>query len=181
MGEALRRSKENELGTRRRVDLLENVAKKQTELAKVDSFPNFSPSLLYEHEDNSDFIGFGFSFELPFFGRNRGEILRTQEKSREIRVRKNYLDGDAFRSELEATLKSVELKFNQAKTYESEVSPLFREALKAAERQFESGQSSVLQLWQALLALIDANEEQLMLWVSAYGARSKLSLMLGEG
>lgn len=178
--DALKRSKENDLGIRRRVDLLENVAKKQTELAKKDSFPGFSPSLLYEHEDNSDFVGFGVSFELPFFNRNQGEILRKQEKSRELRVRKNYLDGDAFRSELKAALKSVELKFNQAKTYQSEVSPLFREALKAAERQFESGQTSVLQLWQAFLSLIDANEEQLMLWVSAYGARSKLSLMLGE-
>ena len=180
MEEAVRRSRENNLGIRRRVDLLEEVAKKQTDLAKKDSFPGFSPSLLYEHEDNADFIGFGVSFELPFFNRNQGEILRKQEKSRELRVKKNYFDGDAFRSELEATLKSVELKFNQAKTYESEVTPLFREALRAAERQFESGQTSVLQLWQAFLSLIDANEEQLMLWVSAYGARSKLSLMLGE-
>ena len=180
MEEAVRRSRENNLGIRRRVDLLEEVAKKQTDLAKKDSFPGLSPSLLYQHEDNADFIGFGVSFELPFFNRNQGEILRKQEKSRELRVKKNYLDGDAFRSELGGTLKSVELKFNQAKTYESEVSPLFREALKAAERQFESGQTSVLQLWQAFVSLIDANEEQLMLWVSAYGARSKLSLMLGE-
>lgn len=180
MEEALRRSKENNLGIRRRVDLLEEVAKKQTDLAKKDSFPGLSPSLLYQHEDNADFIGFGVSFELPFFNRNQGEILRKQEKARELRIRKNYLDGDGFQSELEATLKSVELKFNQAKTYESEVTPLFREALRAAERQFESGQTSVLQLWQAFLSLIDANEEQLMLWVSAYGARSKLSLMLGE-
>jgi outer membrane protein TolC len=74
----------------------------------------------------------------------------------------------------------TELKYEQAKTYEKEVFPLFREALKAAERQFESGQTSVLQLWQAFLSLNDANEEQLSLWVSAYGARTKLSLILGE-
>lgn len=178
--EALRRSKENDLGMRRRVELLEQVAQKQTDLAKKDSFPGLSPSLLYQHEDNTDFVGFGISFELPFFNRNQGEILRRQEKARELRVKKNYLDGSAFQSELEATLKGVELKFKQAKAYESEVSPLFREALKAAERQFESGQTSVVQLWQAFLSHIDANEEQLTLWVNAYGARSKLSIMLGE-
>ena len=178
--DALRRSKENDLGMRRRVDLLEQVAQKQTDLAKKDSFPGFSPSLLYQHEDNTDFVGFGVSFELPFFNRNQGEILRKQKKARELRVKKNYLDGSAFQSELEATLKGVELKFKQAKAYESEVSPLFREALNAAERQFESGQTSVVQLWQAFLSHIDANEEQLTLWVNAYGARSKLSIMLGE-
>lgn len=178
--EALRRSKTNNIGIRRRVNLLEQVAKRQAELAKKDAFPGFIPSLLYEHEDNSDFIGFGVSFELPFFDRNRGEIFRKQEKARELRVRKNYLDGSAFQSELEAILQNVELKYNQAKSYENEVFPLFHEALEAAEKQFESGQTSVPQLWQAFLSLNDANEEQLILWVNAYGARSKLSLMLGE-
>lgn len=178
--EALAKSKENKLGISTRVDLLEQVARKQTDLAKSDSFPGFTPSLVYEHEENSDFIGFGVTFELPFFNRNQGEILRRQEKSRELRVQKHYLEGNAFQTELEATIRMTELKYEQAKTYQKEVFPLFREALKAAERQFESGQTSVLQLWQAFLSLNDANEEQLSLWVNAYGARTKLSLMLGE-
>lgn len=178
--EALARSKDNKLGIRRRVDLLDQVARRQTDLAKKDSFPGFTPSLLYQHEDNADFIGVGVSFELPFFNRNQGEILRKREKSRELQVQKDYLEGNAFQSELEATLRMTELKYEQAKMYEKEVFPLFRGALKAAERQFESGQTSVLQLWQAFLSLNDANEEQLSLWVSAYGARTKLSLMLGE-
>lgn len=177
---ALERSRESKLGIRRRIDLLEQVAQKQADLAKKDSFPGFTPSLVYEHEDNTDFIGFGVTFELPFFNRNQGEILRRQKKSREIQVQKNYLDGNAFRSELEATLKMTNLRYEQAKTYEKEVSPLFREALRAAERQFESGQTSVVQLWQAFLSLNDANEEQLSLWVQAYAAGSKLSLILGE-
>ena len=120
---ALERSKESKLGIRRRVDLLEQVAQKQADLAKRDSFPGFTPSLVYEHEDNTDFIGFGVSFELPFFNRNQGEILRRQKKSRELQVQKNYLDGNAFKSELGATLKMTSLKYEQAKTYEQEVFP----------------------------------------------------------
>ena len=95
-------------------------------------------------------------------------------------MQKNYLDGNAFKSELGATLKMTSLKYEQAKTYEKEVFPLVGEALKAAEKQFESGQTSVVQLWQAFLSFNDANEEQLSLWVQAYAARSELSLILGE-
>lgn len=180
MEQAFKRSKESTLGMRKRVALLEHVAQKQTILAKRDSFPGFTPTLLYEHEDSSDLLGVGVTFELPFFNRNQGEILRLQEKARELRAQKNYLDAGVFQSELEAAIRAAELKYEQAKGYEDEVLPLFREALKAAERQFESGQTSVLQLWQAFLSLNDANEEQLTLWVSAYGARTKLSLLLGE-
>ncbi len=178
--EALRKSRENKLGARQRIDLLERVADKQMILARKDSFPEFTPSVFYEHEDNSDFVGVGVSFELPFFSRNQGEILRSERKSRELKIRKDYLRGSGFESEVEAVLRTAKLRIKQARTYEKEVFPLFRQALGAAERQFESGQTSVLQLWQAFLSLSDANEEQLALWVNAYGARSELSLMLGE-
>ena len=181
LGEARRRSKENPLGIRNRVELLERVAQKQSLLAKQDSTPGFTPRILYEHTDErKDFIGFGVSFELPFFNRNQGERIRTKAKERELRVRRQYLEGDGFAAQLDGLVRRAEASAKQARAYEKTVFPLFKEALSAAEHQFEAGQTSVLQLWQTFGELNSANEELLELWVQAYAARSELSLILGE-
>ncbi len=179
--DARRRSKENPLGIRSRIELLERVAEKQSLLARQDSAPGFTPRILYEHTDEKkDYIGVGISFELPFFNRNQGEKIRTKAKERELRVRRQYLEGDGFTSQLEGLVRRAEASAKQARTYEKSVFPLFKEALSAAEHQFASGQTSVLQLWQTFGELNSANEELLELWVQAYAARSELSLILGE-
>ncbi|MCB0311351.1 MAG: hypothetical protein KDD42_08950, partial [Bdellovibrionales bacterium] len=113
--EAVKKSHESSLGIGSRVDLLEDVARRQAQLAKTDSFPGFSPSLLYEHEDGSDFIGIGVSFELPIFNGNQGEVVRKKGSERELSASQEYIERGAFRSELKATLKGVQLKFDQAK------------------------------------------------------------------
>ena len=179
--EARRRSKENPLGIRKRVELLERVAQKQSLLAKQDSTTGFTPRILYEHTDErKDFIGVGISFELPFFNRNQGEKIRTKAKERELRVRRQYLEGEGFLAQLAALVRRAEASAKQARTYEKRVFPLFKEALAAAEHQFEAGQTSVLQLWQTFGELNSANEELLEFWVRAYAARSELSLLLGD-
>lgn len=181
LAEAQSRSKENPLGVKSRIELLERVAEKQSLLARQDAAPGFTPRILYEHTDErKDYIGVGISFELPFFNRNQGEIVRTKAKEREVRVRKQYLEGDGFAAQLENMLRSASVVAEQAKKYETKVFPLFKEALSAAEHQFESGQTSVLQLWQTFGEINSANEELLGLWVKAYGSRSELSLILGE-
>ncbi len=179
--EAEKTSKQNPLGIASRLELLEQIAQKQGLLAKQDSIPGFTPKILYEHtDDQENFLGVGVSVELPFFNGNEDEIARSKTRERGLRLRRQYLQGDVFTSQLEGVRRRAVISTRQAESYEQNVLPLFREALSAAENQFNAGQGSVLQLWQAFKELDSANEELLELWVRTFEARSELVLLLGE-
>ena len=162
--EAEKTSKQNPLGIASRLELLEQIAQKQGLLAKQDSIPGFTPKILYEHtDDQENFLGVGVSVELPFFNGNEDEIARSKTRERGLRLRRQYLQGDVFTSQLEGVRRRAVISTRQAESYEQNVLPLFREALSAAENQFNAGQGSVLQLWQAFKELDSANEELLEL------------------
>lgn len=179
--QALQRSADSPLGLRGRQALLQKLADRQSRLARINSYPAITPALLYEHsDDKTDFVGLGLSIELPIFDRGQPELLSSSARRRELGAQRSYLSGEDFELELAARLRSAGALQTRAELYQTKVFPIFEQALAAAERQLEAGQSSVLQLWQAFEAVDAANEALLELWTKAYAAQSEISLILGD-
>jgi len=92
-------------------DNLINQAKKQVEIEKAERTPNITLGVDYDRGGNimRDFIGFGLSFDLPIFDRNKGNIkeakLGVQIAELEAKNKKNEIANDiieALRNYLQA-------------------------------------------------------------------------------
>lgn len=81
-------------------DNLINQAKKQVEIEKAERTPNITLGVDYDRGGNimRDFVGFGLSFDLPIFDRNKGNIkeakLGVQIAELEAKNKKNEIAND---------------------------------------------------------------------------------------
>ncbi len=81
-------------------DNLINQAKKQVEIEKAERTPNITLGIDYDRGGNimRDFVGFGLSFDLPIFDRNKGNIkeakLGVQIAELEAKNKKNEIAND---------------------------------------------------------------------------------------
>ncbi len=81
-------------------DNLINQAKKQVEIEKAERTPNITLGVDYDRGGNimRDFVGFGLSFDLPIFDRNKGNIkeakLGVQIAELEAQNKKNEISND---------------------------------------------------------------------------------------
>lgn len=81
-------------------DNLINQAKKQVEIEKAERTPNITLGVDYDRGGNimRDFVGFGLSFDLPIFDRNKGNIkeakLGVQIAELEAQNKKNEIAND---------------------------------------------------------------------------------------
>jgi outer membrane protein TolC len=68
----------------------------------------------------------------------------------------------------------------QSRLLQSKALPAFELALQSQEQLYAQGKANVLQVWQTLRILNDAQREALSVWVGAITARVELSLFVGE-
>lgn len=92
-------------------DNLIQQAKKQVEIEKAERTPNLTIGIDYDRGGNimRDFVGFGLSFDLPLFDRNKGNIkeakIGVQLAEIEAKTKKNEIANDiieALRNYLQA-------------------------------------------------------------------------------
>ncbi|MGG5506679.1 MULTISPECIES: TolC family protein [unclassified Myroides] len=105
-------------------DNLISQAKKQVEIEKAERTPNITLGVDYDRGGNimRDFVGFGLSFDLPIFDRNKGNIkeakigvqlaeLESQSKKNEIandivEAMRNYIQAKSLYDQIESTYES---------------------------------------------------------------------------
>ncbi len=168
------------LPVRARARLAVKLAREQLKLADLDAYPKFAPRLVYERtNDAADFVGVGFSIELPIFNRNqasRGVQAAELEAAQSL---ERYFSGEDFATEILARRSGLEASMALLAGYEKEILPALREAVLAEEGLLSSGQGSMFRVWQSLreLSLVEAETVERMIGVIA--DRSELAILTG--
>ncbi len=174
-------SAESEISEQSRLQILDKLALEQNQLAELDSYPEFTPRLVYQHtNDGGDFFGFGITIPLPAWNRNQSDKLRTEAELKETEARKKMFEPEALKSQVTYLQVANVNAQKQFALFQSNVIPSFTEALKIQEDLFTKGKGDVLQVWQGLRLLSEVQEQSLKLWSSNIAARIRLSLLIGE-
>jgi outer membrane protein TolC len=164
-----------------RLGMLEEVAREQERVARLDRLPIITPRVIYQHtNDGGDFIGGGISLPLPVWNRNQGERAKTSAEVTALQRRQQFLQGGGLQGLLTTTRSAAAYAQTQATLYATKVVPAFQRAYRAQERLYRQGKGTVLEVWQTLRAYTDAQEQALGLKVQALSERSKLSILVGE-
>lgn len=137
-------------------DNLINQAKKQVEIEKAERTPNITLGVDYDRGGNimRDFIGFGLSFDLPIFDRNKGNIkeakLGVQIAELEAKNKKNEIANDIIEA-LRNYLQAQDL-YNQIDAdYELQLDRL----LEAYVKNFQKKNVSMIEYLDFVEAYVD--------------------------
>ncbi len=179
--ELLDAAKQQGLPLQKRALLKEQLAREYAELAEKDAYPSFAPRLFYQRsEEDTNYIGVGFSVELPLFDRNQPEKLRREADLAAASAKAGYLGSASFQMQLKLLLDSYQATRAQINIYQDKVVPALEQALGSFENQFRAGQGMVLQIWQTETELIDAQARITELLIQNHEQLAEISALLGE-
>jgi len=178
--DVLREADENTLPAQKRAEILARVATKQRELARLDAFPRFSPGIGYERtgEDTEQVI-VGFSIDLPFFDRNQAARRRALGAELAAMHLRDYATSGRLGDEAKMRHEVVSALAEQRRRFEEQVIPSRERALKGYRKQFDMGQGTAFQVWQAQRELTDTRLRVLDLWSQERTALAELGILLG--
>ncbi|WP_413514100.1 TolC family protein [Myroides odoratus] len=133
-----------------------NQAKKQVAIEKAERTPNVTVAVDYDRGGNimRDFVGFGLSFDLPIFDRNKGNIkeakLGVQLAEIEAKSKKNEVANDIIEA-LRNYMQSREL-YNQIDSdYEDQLDKL----VEAYVKNFQKRNVSMIEYLDFVEAYLD--------------------------
>jgi cobalt-zinc-cadmium efflux system outer membrane protein len=149
-------------------------------LADADRYgnPNLGPA--YEYDPTRiNLIGIQWTLPLPVFNTRRGEILqRRAERTRAALDLRNT--EVVVKQDVHAALERLDNARAWVKSYQTEVLPALREALKDTESLFEQTQADVLRLIDVRRKLLRARDGYLdALWEESQ-ARADLAAAVGD-
>ena len=172
---------ETDLNPLQRARRAAELAREQVRLAELDRISTITPRVVYEHtNDGSDFFGVGITVPLAIWDRNQGQRVIAAARDDQRRAELDMLSAGALEKHIEMLQRASQTSYEQAQVFKSQVLPSFRGALESQEREFQSGKGSILQLWQSLRALSEAQEQELSLRVRSAEVLSQLSLFVGQ-
>lgn len=160
-----------------------DAARRQLDVARQDSvIGSWGPRLSVSHDYDSGgtAVSAGVVLSLPVWGRNRSAVVAAQAVRMEAESGLKALSGGNF----EAVLRQSHLKARQASksaaTYRERILPAYRSVHDLALKRFQSGQSSVLEVWTVRERLTEVEEEAIMAVTTAVEARLALETLLGN-
>lgn len=169
------------IGEAKRIEILADLADEQRRLAELDSVPQLTPRLVYQHtNDGGDFIGLGLTIPLPLWNQNQGERRRSEAESKLAALKTQFVDGGGIIHILDNLRTAAAYKQEQASIYRLKVIPAFEAALNNQEKQYSEGKGGILQVWQALRTFNEAQQQGLQLWLESVNVRVQLSILVGE-
>lgn len=181
LDELIKKSKQSEISERSRVDILNDLAKEQVKLAKLDSVPLITPRLLYQHtNDGGDFYGLGVSIPLPFWNQNQAQKIRSSAEAKLADMKLQMTDNGALNNQIKNVRIAAISAFEQADIYTDKVIPAFEEALISQEKLYLEGKGNVLQIWQILRTYNEVQTQGLEILLQAQTIRAELSILVGE-
>lgn len=179
--ELMLKARSSDIGEAARAELLVSLSAERDKLAQLDAIPEFAPRIVYQHtNDGGDFLGAGITIPLPLFNRNQGATTRAQAELETARRKLDLLENGALEGRITMLYEALISAIEQSEIYSKRVVPAFREALNSQERLYSQGKGSVIQVWQALRTLNDAEREAIAVWVASETSRIQVSLLVGE-
>lgn len=137
-------------------DNLIHQAKKQVEIEKAERTPNITLGVDYDRGGNimRDFVGFGLSFDLPIFDRNKGNIkeakIGVQLAELEAKNKKNEIANDIIEA-LRNYTQAKELYDQIDEDYEMQLDQL----LEAYVKNFQKKNVSMIEYLDFVEAYVD--------------------------
>jgi outer membrane protein TolC len=178
--EVLRQAQENALPAQRRSEILARVASRQLELARLDSFPRLAPGIGYERTaEGAQQLIIGFSMDLPFFDRNQAARVRALGAERAATRLRNHATSGRLAEEARMLHEAAAALADQRRRFEEEVVPSRERALKGYRKQFDVGQGTAFQVWQAQREFTEARLRVLEIWSQERTALAELGILLG--
>ncbi|MFT3838231.1 MAG: TolC family protein [Myxococcaceae bacterium] len=146
---------------------LKSVERAKAVLAsqRREAYPDISLSVAYSHDnfvvsgDNPNTFAVGISLPLPIFDRNQGGVghaevdLRTSENERERLL-------FTIATEVADAVKRSENALVQLKLLTDDVAPRAAQALKVAEKSYQAGAVSLLELLEAQRTYVEVRQAE---------------------
>lgn len=177
----IEQARKSPIGELARMDVLAGLAEEQVKLAQLDSYPQMTPRLVYQHtNDGGDFFGAGISIPLPFWNRNQGAIYKAQAERKVQQVRSEFIKNGGLENQIATLRAAVVAAEEQVSLFINKVAPAFEKAFSAQERLYAEGKGNVLQVWQTLRNLNEVQAQGLQLYLAAKALRIQLSILIGE-
>ncbi|MFO0842255.1 MAG: TolC family protein [Gemmataceae bacterium] len=179
--DVLAKARGGELPAQRRAELAAKIATRQVELARLDSYPRFGPSVGYSRTDAGDRqVTFGFSVELPFFDRNQAGRMRALGEEQAARRLQEYATSGRLEEAAVLLFDAATALTTQRRKFEREVIPARERALRGFRKQFDAGQGTPFLVAQAQRELAESRLRALDLWSLERAALAQLSILLGN-
>ncbi len=173
--------KNSTLPIQRRVQLLEDLAHRQLEVARLDSFPAISPMVGYSrHDDGIHQVTVGFSIPLPLFNRNQSERLKAEGAFIAAKRQQQYLTSHAMVQEAQLIYAAFNSLKRQIELYETGVVPAKKKAVDAYYRMFDAGVGTAFQLWQAFRELNASQLRTIELRISLASVKAQINALAGK-
>ncbi|HEY3322542.1 MAG TPA: TolC family protein [Planctomycetota bacterium] len=150
------------------------VAERELRLEIAKQYPDFRFGPSYDRETNEakNTLGLTLGIDLPVFDRNQQAIATAAKKREEVRAKYEAAANRAL-SQLETTLRTVDLNAQRLALLKNNLEPQARQNTELARKTIESGASDTLRLLETersqRTAAIDVLETELALrqtWVA---------------
>ncbi len=159
-----------ERALQRRPDLkaaLKTVERAQAALAsqRREAWPDVALTLSYTHDDftvsgdNSNTLALGVSLPLPLFDRNQAGVGHARVDLTNAENDRDRLELTIAHDVTDAVKRSVKARA-QLRLLTDDVSPRASQALKVAEKSYQTGAISLLELLEAQRTYVEVREQQ---------------------
>jgi outer membrane protein TolC len=180
LDETLRQATGSSLPAQQRSEILARVARRQLELTRLDRFPQIAPVLGYERTaEGADQLKVGLSIDLPLFNRNQAARVRALGAARAAERLRDHATSGWLAEEAEMLHEAAAALADQRQRFEDDIIPARERALRGYRKQFEVGQGTAFQVWQAQRELTDATLRALDLRTEERTAVAELNILLG--
>lgn len=156
-------------------------AEADLKLQKAMRIPD--PTLLFQYEhappDQPNTVGFGFSFPLPLWNRNQGNILATEAARAQAEQQLNKNKAQ-ISLEIANARSAYEISAARSRHYREEILPRSEEILKTVSFAYEKGGASLLDLLSAERTDNDVRLATALAAADAAGAAADLRAALNS-
>lgn len=158
------------------------LAERRYTVARQDAgFPEFAPRAVIEQDINGDStaILFGVNIAIPIWDRNNAELSRAGAERRLAQSNLNALNEHNFANVLAASFENAKATQISASTYHNNIVPSWHDVQSLTDKKFESGQASILDLFQMRERVTDVQREALQTYLNSIEARIELESLIG--
>ena len=159
--------------------LLALQQKKELELNReqVAWYPDFSPGVGFEQEDDADNYIFSFGLEIPLWNKNQGGIAKAKAELQQIDAKIQRINQDIIR-DAEVALEAYAGALEQIRAFE-ELRSAAADTLKMETFLYEQGEVDFITLLDARRTVQETESEYLAALYDAHLSRTELEQIIG--
>ena len=174
---------DNTTGARHLLESRKTLAERRYQVARRDAgFPEFAPRAVIERDfdDDRTAVLFGLNITIPIWDRNQAELSRAKAERQLAQRNLTALNQQNFTSILAAAREEAAAFQISASKYRKKILPLWRDVQAISDKKFESGQISVLALFQMRERLTEVRRDALQTDLASIEALTILESLIGQ-